>query len=65
MPHASGPVNDLLVYNDGTVDQLLIANGAFGIQKTALANLMGAAADGVLPIDGAQTWTLKYAGENP
>ena len=65
VPHTSGPVNDLLVYNDGMVDQLLIANGAFGIQKTALANLMGAAADGVLPIDGAQAWTLKYAAENP
>jgi hypothetical protein len=63
--HTSGPVNDLLIYNDGTIDQLLIANGSFGIQKTALVNLMGAAADGVLPIDGAQAWTLKYAGENP
>lgn len=63
VPHTSGPVNDLLVYNDGSIDQLLIANGAFGIQKTALANLMGAAADGVLPIDSGQ-WTLKYSGEN-
>jgi len=58
-------VNDLLVYNDGTDDQLLIANSAFGIQKTRLSNLMTATADGVLTIDGAQLWTLKYAGENP
>ena len=51
--------------DDTTDDQLFIANTAFGIQKTTLANLMGAAADGVLAIDGAQAWTLKYAGENP
>jgi hypothetical protein len=68
--HTAGPVNDLLVDDNGTSadntdDQLYIANGAFGIQKTKLSNLMGAAADGVLAIDGAQAWTLKYAGENP
>ena len=70
--HTAGPVNDLLVYDDQATptadtsdDQLLIANGAFGIQKTKLSNLMGAAADGALPIDGPQLWTLKYAGENP
>ena len=32
-PLTNGPVNDLLVYNDGTDDQLLIANTAFGIQN--------------------------------
>ena len=70
--HTAGPVNDVLVYDDQAVptadtsdDQLLIANGAFGIQKTKLSNLMGAAADGALPIDGPQLWTLKYSGENP
>ena len=72
-PLLSGPVNDVLVHDDQveptpddpTDDQLFIANTAFGIQKTSLANLLGAAADGVLAIDGAQAWTLKYAGENP
>ena len=68
-PLLSGPVNDVLVDDnstpmDTTDDQLFIANTAFGIQKTALVNLMGAAADGVLTIDGAQLWTLKYAGES-
>jgi hypothetical protein len=70
VPHASGPVNDLLVDDNGTPadttdDHLFIANTAFGIQKTALSNLMTATADGVLTIDGAQMWTLKYSGENP
>jgi hypothetical protein len=63
--HTDGVVNDLLVYNDGTEDQLLIANESFGIQKTRLSNLLGATLGGVIAIDGAQTWTLKYAGENP
>ena len=68
--HTSGSVNDLLVDNnntptDTTDDQLFIANTAFGIQKTTLSNLMGATANGALTIDGAQTWTLKYSGENP
>ena len=66
---ASGSVNDLLVDTMGTPestdDQLFIANGSFGIQKTRLSNLMTATADGVLPIDGPQQLTLKYAGENP
>jgi len=67
----SGAVNDLLIDTKGTAtdesdDELLIANGDFGIQKTKLSNLMGAAAvDGALAIDGAQRFTLKYAGENP
>lgn len=67
-PRTGGPVNDLLVDDQGTPettdDQLYIANTAFGIQKTALANLMGAASDGALTIDSG-AWTLKYAGENP
>ncbi len=68
--HTSGPVNDLQVDDNGTPadntdDQLYIANGAFGIQRTKLSNLMDATASGVLAIDGPQTWTLKYAGENP
>jgi hypothetical protein len=63
--HTGGAVNDLLVYNDGVDDQLLIANGDFGIQKTMLSNLLGPALGGAIVIDGAQTWTLKYAGENP
>lgn len=69
-PHTSGPINDLLVDDNGTPadtsdDQLFIANTAFGIQKTRLSNLMGATADGVLTIDGSERWTLKYAGEIP
>lgn len=63
--HTDGVVTDLLVYNDGTEDQLLIANASFGIQKTRLSNLLGGTLGGVLAIDGAQAWTLKYAGENP
>jgi hypothetical protein len=67
-PHTSGPVNDVLVDNQGTPettdDQLFIANTAYGIQKTKLSNLMDAAADGVLAIDSG-VWTLKYAGEIP
>jgi hypothetical protein len=67
-PHTAGPVNDLLVDDNGTPadttdDQLFIANTAFGIQKTKLTNLMDAVADGVLTIDGAELWTLKYSGE--
>lgn len=70
VPHTSGPVNDLLVDDNGTPadttdDQLFIANTAYGIQKTKLSNLMDAAANGALSIDGAQLWTLKYSGENP
>ena len=68
-----GPVNDVLVYDENTVptpndandDQLIIANTAFGIQKTALSNLIGAASDGALASFSAQRWTLKYSGENP
>jgi len=67
--HTSGPVNDVLVDDKGnadtTDDELFIANTAFGIQKTKLSNLIDATADGVLTIDGAELWTLKYAGEIP
>lgn len=63
--HTGGVISDLLVYNDGTDDQLLIANEGFGIQKTKLSNLLGAAPGSAIVIDGAQKWTLKYAGENP
>ncbi|MDO8250562.1 MAG: hypothetical protein Q7T78_12725 [Rhodoferax sp.] len=63
----AGPVADVAVYNDGTDDQLLIANAAFGIHKTKLSNLLPtpvAEADGTLKID-SEVWTLQYAGENP
>lgn len=67
-PHLSGPVNDVLVDDQGTSDtvddELFIANTAYGIQKTKLSNLIGAAADGALTIESG-VWTLKYAGENP
>lgn len=66
--HTGGPVNDVLVDDQGTSDtvddELFIANTAYGIQKTKLSNLIGAAADGSLPIESG-VWTLKYAGENP
>ncbi|TNF58270.1 MAG: hypothetical protein EP306_13525, partial [Burkholderiales bacterium] len=67
--HTGGPVNDVLVMDtagtpDAADDDLFIANTAFGIQKTRLANLIGATADGVLPVDSG-VWTLKYAGESP
>ncbi len=66
--HTGGPVNDVLVDDQGTPettdDELFIANTAFGIQQTKLSNLMDAAGDGALPIDGKQLWTLKYAGES-
>ena len=69
-PHTAGSVNDLLVDNNGTPadttdDELFIANTSFGIHKTKLSNLMDAVADGALTIDGAELWTLKYAGEQP
>lgn len=48
---------------------LYIADNEYGIHKTALANLLGAAgpvleADGTLLID-QDKYTLQYAGENP
>lgn len=73
-PHAAGLVNDVLVYDDQSVatpdtsdDQLLIANGAFGIQKTKLSNLINASVDGAITLDtpSVEAWTLKYSGENP
>jgi len=70
--HTDGTVNFLLVDDNGSPtnyadDQLYIANGDFGIQKTLLSNLMDATADGALPVSvfSDQVWTLKYAGENP
>lgn len=51
---------------DGTT--LWIANADFGLQKTALSNLLGATqmleADGTLLID-AEIYTQQYAGEHP
>lgn len=48
---------------------LFIADFAFGLHRTALANLVGLAgpvleADGTLLVD-AEVYTLQYAGENP
>jgi len=70
--HTAGTVNYLLVDDKGTAadnsdDELYIANGNFGIQKTLLSNLMDATADGALLVSvfSNQEWTLKYAGENP
>jgi hypothetical protein len=72
--HTEGPVADLLVHDDQETptpddvsdDTLFIANGAFGIQKTGLAQLLGNTGDGPLTIDQPVTaYTLTYAGENP
>jgi hypothetical protein len=70
--HAAGPVKDLLVDTKGTDtntadDELFIANGAYGIQKTLLSNLMDATADGAVAFGtpAVQAYTLTYAGENP
>jgi hypothetical protein len=66
----AGAITDVLVYNDGTDDQLLIANASFGIHKTKLSNLLAdpaapvTEADGTLKVD-TEVWTLQYAGENP
>ncbi|MEE4236860.1 MAG: hypothetical protein V2I51_09070, partial [Anderseniella sp.] len=70
-PLTNGPVNDVLVDDsdgaDGATpdDRLFIANTAYGIQTTKLTNLLDAAVDGPVVIDGAELWTLKYAGEIP
>ncbi|HOZ63834.1 MAG TPA: hypothetical protein PK497_05460 [Burkholderiaceae bacterium] len=74
-PLTNGPVHDVLVDDsDGTAgatpdDKIYIANGAYGIQKTKLSDLMAAATDGPITIDladsTANAWTLKYSGENP
>ncbi len=70
-PLGGGVVHDVLVDDAGTPadtadDQLFIANGSYGIQKTALANLMDATGNGALPVAGmsVQRWTLRYAGES-
>jgi hypothetical protein len=64
--HTGGAIADLLIYKDGAgVDQLVIANKSFGLQQTKLSNLLGAAPGAAIVIDGPQTFTLKYAGENP
>lgn len=60
----NGSITHVLVYNDGTTDQVLIANASFGIQKTTLAKLLATADGAGVPIDSG-VWTLKYAGENP
>ncbi|MCM5570101.1 hypothetical protein M6I34_06240 [Burkholderiaceae bacterium FT117] len=61
----AGSITDLAVYEEAGVNQLLIANGAFGIHKTRLSNLLPAPvteADGTLLVD-SELWTLQYAGE--
>lgn len=61
--HVRGTINDVLVYNDGTVTQAILANADFGLQKIALTELLNGIGGSVTPTLG--TWTLKYAGENP
>jgi hypothetical protein len=63
------PIDSLAVYNDASgVDQLIIADEAYGLHKTKLANLFdtvaGREVDGTLLID-SEKYTLQYAGENP
>jgi hypothetical protein len=77
------PISALAVYDSDPADdtnplQLLIADEAYGLHRTLLSNLLGAAgpvldADGVtLLIDDGdpatlvdEVYTLQYAGENP
>ena len=61
----SGVVTDLAV--DDTTGTLYIANSAYGIQATALTNLLPTPvldSDGTLHIDSSAS-TLQYAGESP
>ena len=62
------PISSLEVYDDGVETHLLIANTAYGLHKTLLANIFdtatGREADGTLLISN-ETYTLQYAGENP
>lgn len=61
---SSAPIEALAT--DGTT--LWIANGDYGIQRTALSNVLGTVpateADGTLLIDH-EVYTLQYAGEHP
>jgi hypothetical protein len=71
------PITSLAVYNDASdVDQLIIADAAYGLHKTKLDNLFDPAArnpeDGTLLIDSDddlltadEVYTLQYAGESP
>lgn len=63
------PISSLAVYDDGTDLHLLIANEAYGLHKTRLANVFDTEAgreieDGTLLIEN-EVYTLQYAGENP
>ncbi len=62
------PISSLEIYDDGVEAHLLIANTAYGLHKTPLANIFdttaGREADGTLLIN-SETYTLQYAGENP
>ena len=63
------PISSLEVYDDDIEPHLLIANKAYGLHKTRLANVFDTAAgreivDGTLLIDN-EVYTLQYAGENP
>lgn len=61
--YSNGTINDVLVYNDGTTDQAILANADFGLQRITLTALLDGVAGSVAPTTGA--WTLMYAGENP
>ncbi len=62
------PISSLEVYDDGIETHLIIANTAYGLHKTLLANIFdpatGREADGTLLID-SEAYTLQYAGESP
>jgi len=65
-----GPVSSLAVYDDGNVStplQLIIGDEGYGLHMTTLDNLLNSTleSDGTLMIDGPETYTLQYAGENP
>jgi hypothetical protein len=62
------PISSLEIYDDGVDRYLIIADEAYGLHRTKLANLFDPAArevaDGTLLIEN-EVFTLQYAGENP
>ena len=62
------PISSLAVQRGGVEPYLLIANEAYGLHRTPLANVFdtvtGRDVDGTLLIT-EETYTLQYAGENP
>lgn len=63
----TAPISSLEIYDDGVDRYLVIADEAYGLHRTKLANLFDTTAreaDGTLLIE-SEVFTLQYAGENP